>query len=80
MLDRLFLKYLSKKGKIAYWIGQLALVAIWLYYIFGVTELSRDEAELPLFGGLVLIVLGWGVVCLLIWKKKEEQADTTEKA
>jgi hypothetical protein len=36
MLDRLFLKYLTKKGKIAYWVGQLLLSAIWGFYVFGV--------------------------------------------
>ncbi len=30
MLDMLFLKYLSKKGKVSYWVGQISMVA--LYY------------------------------------------------
>ncbi len=72
MLDRLFLKYLSKKGKIAYWVGQLILDALWALYLFVIAGLSMDEAEGLLFIGILVILIAWGAICIRVWKKTEE--------
>ena len=72
MLDRFILKYLTKRGKIAYYVGQVILLAIWAYYLFGVVGYSIDEAEVSLFGGLIVIVVFWAGVCFLLWKKPKE--------
>jgi len=61
MLDRLFLKKLSKKGKIIYFVGQLLLDAIFIYVLFGVMDYSlgspgsstRSDTELILFSGII---------------------------
>ncbi|WP_439184147.1 hypothetical protein [Carboxylicivirga taeanensis] len=72
MLDRLFLKYLSKKGKIAYWVGQLLLDALWAFYLFAIAGLSMEEAESLLFIGIIVVLIAWGGVCILVWKKEQE--------
>ena len=74
MLDRLFLKYLSKKGKIAYWVGQLILDALWIYYVFGIAGYSRDNGgESMVFIGILVVLVVWGAVCITLWRKKEEE-------
>jgi hypothetical protein len=73
MLDRLFLSRLSKKGKIAYWVGQLLLIGIWALYLFGIADYSlEEEGRNMLFLGLIAIVIVWGIVCVIVWKKKDE--------
>lgn len=78
MLDRLFLKYLSKKGKIAYWVGQIVLDGLWALYLFVIAGLSMDEAEGLLFIGILVVLIVWGGVCILVWKKRDESADSKE--
>lgn len=69
MLDRLFLKYLTKKGKIAYFIGQLLMFALWSYYLLGIEGYSMDDARSMFIGGIIAILIVWGGVCLLLWRK-----------
>ncbi len=76
MLDKLFLKNLSKKGKIAYWLGQLVLDSLWALYLFVIMGLSMDEAESLLFVGIFLVLIIWGGICLLAWKKEDESVDS----
>jgi len=78
MLDRLFLKHLSKKGKIAYWVGQILLAALWTFYIFGVADQSMDNGgETTLILGVLGIMVGWGFICLMVWKKPKENENET---
>lgn len=80
MIDKLFLRYLSKKGKIAYWLGQLVLDTLWALYLFVIVGLSIDEAEDLLFIGILAVLIVWGGICLLVWKKKEEAVDSNQLA
>jgi len=78
MIDKLFLKHLSKKGKIAYWVGQILLDAIWAFYVFGVAGYSFETGgETMLIFGMLAILVGWGVVCLMLWKKPKESENKT---
>ncbi len=73
MLDRLFLSKLSKRGKIAYWVGQIALIGIWALYLFGIADNSFEEEGRNMFVfGLIAIVIVWGIVCVIVWKKTDE--------
>lgn len=74
MLDRLFMKYLSKTGIKIYWAGQLVLDAIFIYYLFGIAGHSMDEdaTRTILILGVLAVAVGWGLVCLLFWRKKDE--------
>ncbi|HLR24501.1 MAG TPA: hypothetical protein VK112_01455 [Fodinibius sp.] len=76
MLDRLILKYLTQKGKIAYYVGQVVLIGLWALYLFGIAGYSLEEGEMQLWIGLIVIVISWAGICYLVWKKpdKEEQA------
>lgn len=76
MLDALILRYLTKKGKIAYFVGQVLLIAIYAFYIFGISGGSLDTDENIFFIGMITIVLLWAGVCLLIWKKPKEEKRT----
>lgn len=73
MLDKLFLKYLNKKGKIAYFVGQIILFALWAYYLLGIAGYSMEEGRANFFIGMVVILVLWGGVCLLLWKEKPDE-------
>lgn len=75
MLEALVLKYLTKKGIIIYFIGQVIFIAILAYYIFGLLGYSFDRGQDMFFIGMVIIVLLWMGVCLLLWRKPKEESD-----
>ncbi|MDN3666077.1 hypothetical protein ACFFU1_04890 [Algibacter miyuki] len=72
MLDALILKHLTKKGVIAYFVGQILLFGVLAFYIFGVKGSSMNEGEMPFIVGMVIIALIWAGICLLLWKKPKE--------
>ncbi len=75
MLDKLFLKYLSKKGKVSYWVGQISMVALFCLYFFGISNHSLDRSEGLFFFVIIAILVVWGGICLLIWPKSQDEAD-----
>ncbi|WP_157821907.1 hypothetical protein [Tenacibaculum sp. Bg11-29] len=79
MLEALVLKYLTKKGVIAYFVGQVIFIAILAYYIFGILDYSLDRGRDMFFIGMVVIVLLWMGVCLLLWRKPKEKIDENSK-
>jgi hypothetical protein len=76
MLDLLILKHLTKKGKIAYYVGQVVLFALWAFYLFGIAGYSIDQAESPFLVGMIVLAILWSGVCFIIWKKPKETEDT----
>lgn len=80
MIDRLFMKHLSKTGIKAYWIGQLLIDAVFIYYLFGIAghSLNDDSARMQLILGVLGVAVVWGTICLLIWKKTEGPASDSE--
>jgi hypothetical protein len=79
MLEALVLKYLTKKGVIAYFVGQVIFIAVLAYYIFGILDYSLDRGQDMFFIGMVVIVLLWMGVCLLLWRKPKEKIDGDSK-
>ena len=75
MLDALILKYLTKKGKIAYFVGQVLLIAVFAFYVFGIEGASIDEAENSFYLGMFIIVVVWAGFCFLVWRKPKEEVD-----
>lgn len=73
MLEALLLKYLTKKGVLIYFVGQVILIAILAYYIFGILGHSFDSGEDMFFIGILIIVLLWMGICLLLWRKPKEE-------
>jgi hypothetical protein len=73
MLDQLFMKYLSKKGKISYWVGQISMVALFCIYFFGISENSLDESEGLFYAVIISILVGWGAVCLIVWPRSQDE-------
>lgn len=74
MLDRLFLRYLTKKGKVAYWVGQILLAVLWFFYVIKIADQSLDEGgETTLIIGVLGIIVGWGFVCLMLFRKPKEE-------
>ncbi len=68
MLDRLFLSKLNSTGKAAYWIGQISLILVWIFIVFGPMGMSLDDGgEGMLILGIVGIVAVWGVICIIVW-------------
>ncbi len=72
MLDVLILRYLTKEGKIAYFVGQLILAGLWAFYMFGIKDYSFRDDEGMFIAGIIGIILVWGGLCLAIWRKKDE--------
>jgi len=66
MLDKLFLQFLSPKGKIAYWVGQITLFALWAFYLLGIAGYSLEDGRMLFFVGMIVILIVWGGICLLI--------------
>ncbi|MBI9054380.1 MAG: hypothetical protein JEY96_11220 [Bacteroidales bacterium] len=78
MLDRLFLKYLSKKGKIAYWVGQIILDVLWALYVFKLAKYTFDDGgDTVLIIGMLVILIVWGGLCYILWKKPNESEDSS---
>jgi hypothetical protein len=78
MLDRLFLKYLTKKGKIAYWVGQIILDVLWALYVFKLAKYTLDDGgEAVLIIGMLVILVAWGGLCRILWKKPKESENET---
>ncbi len=73
MLDALFMKYLSKKGKGAYWIGQISGVILFSIYLFGIKDYSLDESRGVFILGIIGILVVWGLICLVVWPKSKEE-------
>jgi len=78
MLDRLFLKHLSKKGKIAYWVGQIILDVLWALYVFKLAKYTFDDGgDTVLIIGMLVILVAWGGLCFVLWKKTDESENKT---
>ncbi len=80
MLDRLFLRKLTKKGKIAYFVIQLVLDAIFVFVLFGLLDYNlgsagssdRDESSMILYPGILIIAVLTGILCLQVWRNPDE--------
>ena len=77
MLDRLFLRKLTHKGKIAYWIIQLVLDTLFIGYLFIFMDYNMDrfagDGYGIVIGGVIAAMLISGVICLALWKKPEKE-------
>jgi hypothetical protein len=74
LLDSWFMKNLSGRGILFYWVGQLSFMGLLALYLFAVQGLSLDDGIGYLIGlGLVFILI-WGFTCKAIWPKEETRA------
>ncbi len=73
MLERLLLKHLTKKGKIAYFIGLIISFGLVAYYVLGITGYTLETGGDIFFYGIIIVNILWAIICYAIWKKKEEQ-------
>lgn len=71
MLDKWFMKHLSKKGILWYWAGQIIFFVLLAVLIFGVMGLGSDEGLGYLMGGGLVFIIGWGFTCKALWPKLE---------
>lgn len=75
MLDRLFLKKLTKKEIWAYWIIQLGLDVILGIVLFGMLNYTLDQdnpGRNILIIGVIISALISGGICLIFWRKPKE--------
>ena len=82
MLDRLFIRKLTHKGKIAYWIIQLVLDVLYIGYLFifmdyDMDHFAGDGAGIVIAGVLVSMLIS-GAICLGLWKKPKEEIESQE--
>ncbi len=70
MLDRLFMSKMSRAGKLYYFVGQLVFAGIIAAVLFGAMDMSFDEGRLPLVGGILGVVIAWGVICTMVWPRE----------
>lgn len=76
MLDKLFLKYLTKQGKIFYWVGQIILLIGLAFYLFGIEDNSfNEDNKLTFILYAIGIVVIWGGICLLFFRKRNDTPD-----
>ncbi len=75
MLDRLLLKYLTKKGKIAYFVGLIVLFLLTGYYILGIAGYSFDSGRDVFFYSILVVNIVWAAICYMIWRKKETEEE-----
>jgi len=73
MLEQLFLKYLTPKGKIFYFVGQVILFIIWAIIVLKVLDHSLDSGRELFFSGLSGIWVVWTGISFLFFKKKDEK-------
>jgi len=69
MLERIFLKYLTTKGKVIYLIGLLLLLLIWGIYVLIITERTFHGDESAFIVGSVIINFIWAGVSYSLWRK-----------
>ena len=75
MLERLILRYLSKKGAIALFVGQIVFYAMLAFYILAIADYSLTEGKPIFFTGMIVIFLIWSAICLLFWRKPNEEIE-----
>ncbi len=73
MLEQLFLKYLTPKGKIFYFVGQVILFIIWAIVVLNVLDYSLESGRDLFFAGLIGIWIVWTGISFLFFRKKEEE-------
>ncbi len=73
MLEKLLLKHLTKKGKIAYFIGLIISFGLVAYYVLGIAGYTLKTGRDIFFYGIIIVNILWAIICYVIWKKKEEQ-------
>ena len=71
MLDRWFMKYLSAKGILWYWVGQLSFAGLLALILFGLLGMSMDDGLNYMIGFVVVFVIVWGFICKALWPKEE---------
>jgi len=80
MLERIFLSKLTKKGKMAYFLIQLVLDALFVVVLFGLLDydfgssgsVERNESSMILYPGILIIAVVTGIFCLQIWRNTDE--------
>ena len=82
MLDRLFIRKLTHKGKIAYWIIQLVLDVLYIGYLFIFMDYDMDrfagDGYVIVIAGVLASMIISGIICLGIWKKPKEEIESQE--
>lgn len=73
MLDILFTRYLTKKGKLAYIFGQIAIDILILLYIIGIKDMSLRQAQPVMITSFIAVVFIWGGICLAFFKDKSAE-------
>ncbi|WP_428740666.1 hypothetical protein [Tenacibaculum sp.] len=71
MLEQLFLKYLSKKGKIFYFTGQVVLFGLWAFIVLKVLNHSLENGRELFYTGLIGIWVVWTGLSFLFFREKE---------
>ncbi len=76
MLDQLFLKKLTKKGRRMYWVIQIVIdilyiASLFLFFDFTMDKISNDGYPTVIIGILISMLLS-GVICLNFWKKPKD--------
>ena len=72
MLEALLLKYLSDKGKKAYFIGLFAGIALFAVFFFGLADYTMETGRSAFITGLIVINVIWAAACYIIWKKDDD--------
>ncbi|SHI79113.1 hypothetical protein SAMN04488096_104291 [Mesonia phycicola] len=73
MIERLLLKHLTKKGKIAYFVGVILLLVLLGYFMLEVQNYSLDDDRITIVLAMIVVNLLWAGVCFLCWKKPKEE-------
>lgn len=72
MLERILLKHLTKKGKIAYFVGLVVSFALVAFYLFGIAGYTSKTGKELFFFSIVVVNIVWAGITYAIWKKEGE--------
>lgn len=73
MLEKILFKYLTKKGRVNYYIGVAILIALVAFYVFGIEGASLESGQTGFLIVALILNLVWAGVCYLLWKKPKEE-------
>lgn len=80
MIDRLFLKKLTKEGKRFYWLIQIGIDIVFIAILFTVFDFDMEyisnDGYFPLIIGVLASALLSGVICLNFWKITDDNIDS----
>ncbi len=73
MIEQILLRYLTKKGKIIYFIGLAVVFGVVIYVDWRASNLRGYTLGGMFILKLIIANLVWGLICYYAWRKPKEE-------